>query len=108
MGSAGLSQDLQGWVNKGLMTFFFLVIGLEARREFDMGELRERRRVAVPLAAGLGGLVGPVAIFLAVNAGRASASGWGAALSTATAFARGMLAPGGPEAAGRAAASPLP
>ncbi len=101
LGSAGLSQDLHGWVNTGLMTFFFLVIGLEARREFDMGELRERRRVAVPLAAGLGGLVVPIAIYLAVNAGRPSAHGWGAAMSTDTAFALGMLALVGPKSADR-------
>jgi Na+/H+ antiporter NhaA len=101
LGSAGLSQDLHGWVNSGLMTFFFLVIGLEARREFDMGELRERRRIAVPLAAGLGGLLVPVAIFLAINAGRPSASGWGAAMSTDTALALGMLALVGPKSADR-------
>jgi Na+/H+ antiporter NhaA len=97
LGGASVGQSLHGWVNSGLMTFFFLVIGLEARREFDMGELRERRRVAVPLAAGLGGLVVPVAIFLAVNAGRPSAVGWGAAMSTDTAFALGMLALVGPK-----------
>ena len=57
------------WVNSGLMTFFFFVFGLEARREFDMGELRERRRLALPVLAGLGGLVLPVAIYLALNAG---------------------------------------
>ena len=101
LGSLGLSQDLHGWINSGLMTFFFLVIGLEARREFDMGELRDRRRVAVPLAAGIGGLGVPVAIFLAVNAGRPSAHGWGAAMSTDTAFALGMLALVGPKSADR-------
>jgi Na+/H+ antiporter NhaA len=101
MGSVGLSQDLHGWINEGLMTFFFLVIGLEARREFDMGELRERRRVAVPLAAGLGGLVVPIGIYLAINAGRSSAHGWGAAMSTDTAFALGMLALVGPKSADR-------
>jgi Na+/H+ antiporter NhaA len=101
LGGAGLSQDLHGWVNSGLMTFFFLVIGLEARREFDMGELRERRRIAVPLAAGLGGLVVPITIFLAVNAGRPSAAGWGAAMSTDTALALGMLALVGPKSADR-------
>jgi Na+/H+ antiporter NhaA len=101
LGGVSVSQDLHGWVNSGLMTFFFLVIGLEARREFDMGELRERRRMAVPLAAGLGGLVVPVVIFLAVNAGRPSASGWGAAMSTDTAFALGMLALVGPRQADR-------
>ena len=92
IGGSGLSQDLRGWVNSGLMTFFFLVVGLEARREFDMGELRDRRRVTLPLLAGLGGMVVPVAIYLAINAGRSSAHGWGAAMSTDTAFALGMLA----------------
>ena len=97
LGGFGVSQDLRGWLNSGLMTFFFLVIGLEARREFDMGELRERRRMAVPLLAGLGGMAVPVAIFLAVNAGRPSAGGWGTAMSTDTAFALGMLALVGPK-----------
>jgi Na+/H+ antiporter NhaA len=92
LGGAGISQDLHGWVNSGLMTFFFFVIGLEARREFDLGELRERRRLAMPVLAGLGGMIVPIAIFLAANAGRASAHGWGTAMSTDTAFALGILA----------------
>ena len=74
------------------MAFFFLVAGLEARREFDMGELRERRRLALPLVVALGGIIVPVGIYLVINAGRASASGWGAAMSTDTAFALGFLA----------------
>ncbi|HEY2935393.1 MAG TPA: Na+/H+ antiporter NhaA, partial [Gaiellaceae bacterium] len=96
VGGRGISEDLRYWLNSGLMTFFFFVVGLEARREFDMGELRERRRLALPLAAGLGGMIVPVAIFLAANAGRPSAHGWGAAMSTDTAFALGMLALVGP------------
>jgi Na+/H+ antiporter NhaA len=91
IGGTGLSHDLRYWLNSGLMTLFFFVVGLEARREFDLGELRERRRVALPLAAGIGGMVVPVAIYLALNAGRASAHGWGVAMSTDTAFALGML-----------------
>jgi Na+/H+ antiporter NhaA len=87
-----ISQDLRGWINTGLMAFFFFVIGLEARREFDLGELRERRRVALPLLAGVGGMVVPVAIYLALNAGRGSAHGWGTAMSTDTALALGLLA----------------
>jgi Na+/H+ antiporter NhaA len=92
LGSSGLSLTLRQWVNSGLMTFFFFVLGLEARREFDMGELRERRRVALPVAAGIGGMTVPIALYLALNAGRPSAHGWGVAMSTDTAFALGMLA----------------
>ncbi|MGH3408533.1 MAG: Na+/H+ antiporter NhaA [Streptosporangiaceae bacterium] len=91
-GTLDLSLDLRKWVNSGLMAFFFLVAGLEARREFDMGELRERRRLALPLVAGLGGMIVPIGIYLAINAGQGSAHGWGAAMSTDTAFALGMLA----------------
>ena len=93
IGSTGLAMDLHGWVNSGLMTFFFLVMGLEARREFDMGELRERSRLTLPVLAGLGGMIVPVGIFLAFNAGHANtAHGWGIAMSTDSAFALGMLA----------------
>ena len=92
VGGHSISMDLRGWINSGLMTFFFFVIGLEARREFDLGELRERRRVALPLLAGLGGMVVPILIYLAINAGHSSSHGWGAAMSTDTAFALGLLA----------------
>jgi Na+/H+ antiporter NhaA len=96
VGGEALSHDLRYWINSGLMTLFFFVVGLEARREFDMGELRDRRRVTLPLVAGLGGMVVPVAIYLIWNAGRPSAHGWGVAMSTDTAFALGMLALVGP------------
>jgi Na+/H+ antiporter NhaA len=92
IGGAGVTQNLREWVNDGLMTFFFFVVGLEARREFDLGELRDRRRLVLPLIAGVGGMVVPIAIYLAVNAGHASVGGWGTAMSTDTAFALGMLA----------------
>jgi Na+/H+ antiporter NhaA len=96
LGGWSVSQDLRQWVNSGLMAFFFFVVGLEARREFDMGELRERRRLALPLLAGIGGMLVPIGIYLALNAGRPSAHGWGAAMSTDTAFALGILAMVGP------------
>jgi Na+/H+ antiporter NhaA len=96
VGDAGVSLDLRHWVNSGLMTFFFFVVGLEARREIDLGELRERRRFALPLVAGIGGMAAAVAIYLAFNAGRSSAHGWGIAMSTDTAFALGLLALVGP------------
>ncbi len=92
VGTASVDLDLRTWVNSGLMTLFFFVVGLETRREFDMGELRERRRGVPLLAAGLGGMLCPVAIYLLVNAGESTASGWGAAMSTDTAFALGMIA----------------
>ncbi len=91
LGSWGVTQDLREWINSGLMTFFFFVVGLEARREFDLGELRERRRVLLPVSAGLGGMALPILIFLALNAGHASRHGWGVAMSTDTAFALGLL-----------------
>jgi Na+/H+ antiporter NhaA len=101
LGSADLSLDLRHWVNEGLMTFFFLVVGLEAKREIDLGELRERSRVAIPVFAALGGMALPVAIYLAVNAGGGGAGGWGASMSTDTAFALGVLALVGPPGATR-------
>jgi Na+/H+ antiporter NhaA len=96
IGSAGVTMDLRHWVNEGLMTLFFLVVGLEAKREIDLGELRERRRFALPLLAGIGGMAAAVGIYLAFNAGRSSAHGWGIAMSTDTAFALGLLALVGP------------
>jgi Na+/H+ antiporter NhaA len=92
IGGAEVSQDLRHWVNNGLMTLFFFVVGLEARREFDLGDLRDRRRLVLPILAGLGGMIVPIAIFLAINAGGASRGAWGAAMSSDTAFALGMLA----------------
>jgi len=92
----GISADLRHWVNEGLMTLFFLVVGLEAKRQLDLGELRERRRLAIPVFAALGGIAIPVCIFLAFNLGGSGARGWGAAMSTDTAFALavlGLLAP---------------
>jgi Na+/H+ antiporter NhaA len=96
LGSAEVSLDLRGWVNSGLMTFFFFVIGLEARREFDLGELRDRRRFALPVFAAVGGMGAAIGLFLAFNAGRPSAHGWGTVMSTDTAFALGVLALVGP------------
>jgi Na+/H+ antiporter NhaA len=92
VGDVDLALTLRDWVNSGLMTFFFFVVGLEVRREFDLGELRDRRRAALPVLAGLGGMIVPVAIFLALNVGQASAAGWGMTMSTDTAFALGLLA----------------
>jgi Na+/H+ antiporter NhaA len=92
IGGTGIATDLRHWVNEGLMTLFFLVVGLEAKRQLDLGELRERRRLAIPVLAALGGITVPVLIYLAFNAGRSGAHGWAAAMSTDTAFALGIVA----------------
>ncbi|MDN5382582.1 Na+/H+ antiporter NhaA [Streptomyces sp. LB8] len=91
-GSSGVSLELREWVNSGLMALFFFVVGLETRRELDIGELRERRRLVFSAIAGIGGMAVPVAVYLAVNAGHGTAQGWGTAMSTDTAFALGFLA----------------
>jgi Na+/H+ antiporter NhaA len=92
LADARLSKDLYNWVNDGLMTLFFLVIGLEVRREFDVGELRERRRATVPIIAGLLGMALPALIFLTLNPGGEAARGWAMVMATDTAFALGILA----------------
>src|ERR671922_104672 len=69
LGSEGITEDLRQWANEGLMTFFFLVIGLEAKRELDLGQLRERRRVTLPLTAAVAGMALPVLIYLGFNPG---------------------------------------
>jgi Na+/H+ antiporter NhaA len=101
LGDHVLSADLREWVNDGLMTLFFLVVGLEAKRELDLGELRRRTRVAVPVIAALGGMATAVAVYLAFNAGGQGANGWGAVMSTDTALALGALAIVGPGNAAR-------
>src|SRR4051794_25158842 len=92
LGRAAISLDLHDWVNSGLMTIFFLVVGLEARREFDLGDLRDRRRFILPATAGIVGMAIPALLFLAVNAGGPGAHGRGVAMSTDTALALGLLA----------------
>ncbi len=98
VGDAGVHLSLREWVNSGLMTFFFLVVGLEARREFDLGELRERRRLVLPLFAAVGGMAAAVAVYLAVTVGSPSAAGWGIAMASDTALGLGLLAVAAPRA----------
>ncbi|HLN66743.1 MAG TPA: Na+/H+ antiporter NhaA [Streptosporangiaceae bacterium] len=92
VGSSGVVMELHEFVNSGLMALFFLVVGLEARREWDVGELRIRSRLALPVLVGLAGMVVPIGIYLIANAGRASAHAWGVSMATDTAFALGALA----------------
>jgi hypothetical protein len=73
----GVELTLREWVNSGLMTFFFFVLGLEARREFDLGDFRERRRFVLPMLSSICGMGVAVGIYLAVNLGSSAAEGWG-------------------------------
>jgi len=91
-GSFAFERDLHFWINDGLMTIFFFVVGLEIRREMHAGELSEVRRAALPLAAALGGMLVPALIFLSMNLGRPSVSGWAVPMATDIAFAVGALA----------------
>jgi len=91
-GSSGITVDLHEFVNSGLMAFFFLVVGLEARREWDVGELRIRSRLTLPLLVGLAGMAVPIIIYLVVTAGKPGMHAWGTSMSTDTAFALGALA----------------
>jgi Na+/H+ antiporter NhaA len=92
LGESGVDLSLRDWVNSGLMTFFFIVVGLETRREIDLGELRDRRRLVLPAVAGLSGMAVPVVIFLIITRGTSATWGWAVAMSTDTALALGALA----------------
>jgi Na+/H+ antiporter NhaA len=91
-GDATFSLDLRHWVNDGLMTLFFFVIGLEVSYEVRLGQLRDRRLIAVPAVAAFGGMLVPAGVYLLLNAGGPGAGGWGVPIATDTAFVLGVLA----------------
>jgi len=90
--SRGLTLSVHGWVNDGLMTVFFFLVGLEIKREILVGELSSRRSATLPVAAAFGGMIVPAAFYAAINVGGAGASGWGMPMATDIAFALGVLA----------------
>jgi NhaA family Na+:H+ antiporter len=92
LGGAGLSKPLLLWINDGLMSVFFFVVGLEIKREIIEGELSELRQATLPIAAALGGMIVPAGIYLALNGDGPGRSGWGIPMATDIAFAVGILA----------------
>ncbi len=86
-----LVKPLHFWINDGLMTIFFMLAGLEIKRELVQGELSDFRRAALPVMAAIGGMVVPALIFLAFNGGGAARDGWGVPMATDIAFAVGVL-----------------
>jgi Na+/H+ antiporter NhaA len=91
-GIRAISGDLRWWVSDGLMTVFFFVVGLELKREVLSGELRDRRRAALPVVAALGGMLVPATVYLAFTFGTEAARGVGIAMPTDIVFALGVLA----------------
>jgi len=92
IGSASITEDLQHWVNDGLMALFFFVVALEVKREFTTGELRDRKTATVPVLAALGGAVLPILIFVLLTLDGEGARGWAIPAATDIAFAVGILA----------------
>jgi len=91
IGSFTLSHSLVHWINDGLMTIFFLTVGLEIKRELLVGGLSDPKRAVLPVAAALGGMVVPAAIYVIFNAGSSTISGWGIPMATDIAFSLAVL-----------------
>lgn len=92
LGSFEIRHSLRHWINDGLMAIFFFVMGMEVKRELVLGELRELRLAALPLAAAVGGMVVPAMLYLAFQWGEAGERGWGIPMATDIAFIVGCLA----------------
>jgi NhaA family Na+:H+ antiporter len=92
VGDFTLKLSLEHWVNDALMAIFFFVVGLEVKREIVLGELRELRKAALPIAAALGGMIAPAAIYLSLQAGHPGERGWGIPMATDIAFVVGCMA----------------
>lgn len=90
-GQPFLNFTLEHWINDGLMSMFFFVVGLELKREFIGGELRDIRKVIMPVVAAVFGMLFPAAIYLMLNIGTAQTGGWGIPMATDIAFALAVI-----------------
>jgi NhaA family Na+:H+ antiporter len=91
LGGGAFRMSLLHWVNDALLTIFFLVVGLEIKREFSVGHLSSRKAAALPIAAAIGGMVVPVLLYRLVVPDGAWAHGWGVPMATDTAFAVALI-----------------
>jgi Na+:H+ antiporter, NhaA family len=91
LGVSRFELDIRDWVNDGLLTIFFLVVGLEIKREFTVGTLATRRAAALPIAAAIGGMVAPAIIYTLIIPDGPWAHGWGVPMATDTAFAVALI-----------------
>jgi len=96
IGPLGMEHSLQHWINDGLMTIFFFVIGLEVKRELILGELRDLRQAALPIAAAIGGMIIPAIVYIILQHGAQGERGWGIPMATDIAFVVGCLTVLGP------------
>ena len=92
IGAFEFARSLKSWINDGLMTLFFFLVALELKRELVLGELNNPRMAALSIAAALGGMLMPVALYLMLQSGQPGQHGWGAVMATDTAFVIGCLA----------------
>jgi NhaA family Na+:H+ antiporter len=90
-GRTSAQAPLLLWINDGLMTLFFFVVGLEIKRELLRGELSTRQKAVLPIAAAIGGMIVPALIYISFNSGTAAAAGWGIPVATDIAFSLGIL-----------------
>ncbi|PLX81315.1 MAG: Na+/H+ antiporter NhaA [Desulfuromonas sp.] len=92
IGSLDYTRSLHGWINDALMTLFFFLVALELKRELVLGELRNPRNAALPMAAAIGGMLVPAVLYLLLQVGQPGQHGWGTVMATDTAFVIGCLA----------------